>query len=102
MVKNTDTYDLTTLLQLCDGIGGTPLKRIPHKAPLSVNFEGTSFLLELADLKLFRERKLQRCEWSRNGEQFKFAKCVKCQQICGKSCRQQCSVFCENCIKNFE
>lgn len=95
-------YDLGTLLTLCDGIDGTPLKRIPHKAPLAVSFEGTSFLLEMADLKLFRERKLERCEWKKNGEQFIFAKCIKCQQICGKLANEQCSVFCESCIKKFK
>ena len=98
MVKSSD---LSTLSAVCDGIIGAPLKRIPCKAPLAVSFEGTSFLLELADIKLFRDQNLGRCEWSKNGEHFNFAKCVKCNQICGKVVRKQSSVFCENCIKSF-
>ena len=93
--------DLYSLSVVCDGIRGSPLIRIP-KAPLEVVYEGTSFLLVSADLKLFKELKLSKCEWRKNGKIFKFTKCLKCNQICGKlaSCPQS-SVFCENCIKKF-
>ena|SRR3990167_1919640 len=102
LVHHSLHSDLHSLSFICDGITGTPLIRINRKTPLEVCYEGTSFLLELADLRIFNDYKLGKCEWKRNGKSLKLCKCLKCHQICGQLItKERASVFCENCIKNF-
>ena len=102
LVHSPFQSDLHSLSFICDGIIGKPLIRIHHKAPLEVIYEGTSFLLEMADLKIFNYHKLSKCEWKKNGKSLRFLKCVKCNQICGQiKSQERSSMFCEYCIKNF-
>ena|SRR3990167_5496059 len=101
-IKNGDLWSLSTV---CDSIvSGAPLIKIPHKSPLVISYEGTSFLLELADLKLYRNNKLKKCEWQTKGKLFEFINCFKCDQPCArlKGSEGQSSVFCESCIKSFK
>lgn len=103
VVSNLPFSDLKCLSTVCDGIDGIPLIKVPHKVPLSVTYEGTAFLMELADLKLFRNYKLEKCEWTRNGTALTFTRCFKCNQLCGQipSSQGRSSVFCQQCLLHF-